>query len=1483
MYKELLYDSDIDVIKGIQFCIMGPEEIKSRSVAEIFQTPLFKGNDGKFNGLFDPRMGSVDHNKICPTCEQKTTFCPGHFGHIVMAKPVFFVQFFDTVRKLLTCVCFRCSKLLVDQENDKIKSILNKKISRQKRWELMTKECKDVKKCGACTLDGCGAKQPLISKEPILRIGMTWKDDKNADQPPRKIILNAEDVLKILRRITDSDAEALGFPRKFNRPEYMICTVLPVPPPSVRPSVKNDTGQRSEDDLTSTLQGIVKFNKQLKEKLEKMTNTSEKSQIDHLLDLVQYEVAAFIDNKVPGLPPLLQRNGRANRSVIERLKSKEGRIRGNLMGKRVDFSARSVISPDPNISIDELGVPFKIAMNLTFPEIVNKYNIDELRTLVSNGPDTYPGAKFVRKPENKDKKSSYRIILLKVVENRSRIADELEDGDVVERHLRNGDFVLFNRQPSLHKMSMMAHRVRVMPYNTFRLNVCVTAGYNADFDGDEMNMHVPQSLQTHEELVQLAAVKHHIISPRESAPIVAIVQDICLGVYRITKDDVRVSEKQLFNLMSTCASFSGFVPEPHSHEGHVKKWTGRQLLSTILPEKVNVSSLKNALYNNTKSDEWNKHNTICIENGQILSGTFDKTIYQTQTHGLVHSIFNEYGPDRTRDFFDDTQKLICNWLVLSGFSVGISDMMVDKSTLDSIAIKINEKKAIVYNKIDEIRLGEVDNMTSKSRHDDFETFVKKELNIATSDISKNCMMEINEGTNRMISMIKSKSKGSSVNVSQMIGCLGQQHVDGLRVPYSFDNRTLPHFRKYDDGPDSRGFIEGSFIKGLSPQEFFFHAMAGREGLIDTAVQTSETGYIQRKLVKAMEDCKIGYDYSVRNASGSVIQFLYGDDGMDSVKIEIQELPYTDMSFDEMRKAFEFITSGADFPELESLMDANTYTMAVDTQSTWAPQMREHVKQLYDDLNFIQTHILVPKKSFKYPICFKRIIEGAVGINKRFGVDKCIDLSPQHVLTTINNLCSEMVVSSHHRGTGLFAILVRANLSPKQVIVGYKLCKNTFDFIIEQVKCHFLTSLATPCDMVGVVAAQSIGEPSTQLTLNTFHHAGTAGASKSVRGVPRLKELLGVSAKIKTPEMVIRFKEEYDDKDQKKAAYLTMMNDIRTVRFKDVVKTSAVYFDPTNNVGDDSTFISANQHIFPDDDNGNDSPWLLRFVLKPNSMIEYDVKMVELRRAIQLFDSDITCMFNDDNAAEMIFRVKMKTKGEDPDDMLTNLKALEHTILETIPIKGIRRIEHASLEKITVSEYNNATNKIEHTDTLAVYTVGSNLKEILSLDIVDARNTMTNDIVEIYETLGVEAVRVALYNEICSVLVSTPVDYRHVSLLIDVMTSKGSIMPISRFGINRSTDIGPLAKASFEEMDDKLINAGIFGEYDRCNGVSANIMLGGIVPCGTGDVEVLIDEDMLDDPYIRRDDDACVFNLKKVEEAVYKKTVRVKTGNRLVIA
>ena len=455
--------SDYETIVGVQFSIFSPEEIEKRSVVEITSQSTYEGNEPKIGGLFDPRMGVLENGKLCRSCGQTNHDCPGHFGHYRLARPVYFIQFFPMIMNILRCVCIRCSKLLIDKKIHT--AILSKR--GESRWKEVLALCNGISRCGQENEDGCGAAQPSkYVREGIAKIVAHYTDKQKQG-------LEVEYVHRLFRHIIDEDVDFMGFSRFWCRPDWMICTVLPIPPPQVRPSVIQDNNQRSEDDLTHKLFEIIKNNVTLQKKIEQRRadgGSTSNNVIDEWTNVLQYHVATLVDNQIPGVAPSAQRSGRPLKSIQQRLGSKEGRIRYNIQGKRVEYSARSVITPDPNISVGELGVPMEIAMNLTFPERVTPYNREKLYKLVQNGTTKYPGAKTIERADG-------RTISLKHV-NTDEIV--LYNGDVVNRHLINGDVVLFNRQPTLHRMSMMAHKVRVLPYKTFRLNVLCVKPYNAD-------------------------------------------------------------------------------------------------------------------------------------------------------------------------------------------------------------------------------------------------------------------------------------------------------------------------------------------------------------------------------------------------------------------------------------------------------------------------------------------------------------------------------------------------------------------------------------------------------------------------------------------------------------------------------------------------------------------------------------------------------------------------------------------------------------------------------------------------------------------------------------------------------------------------------------------------------------------------------------------------------------------------------------------
>ena len=580
-------------IIGIQFGILSPDEIRRLSVAEITTRDTYINDKPVVGGIFDPRMGVLEPGLICPTDGYNNIHCPGYFGHIELARPVYYIQYLPTIIKILRTICYKCSKLRISKEKYH-NHLLN--MNSEERWSAVFQQASKIKRCGEDSEDGCGCKQPSkINKEGLSTIIVEWKiEDSTEDDTATKmsVKLSPEMVIKMFSRISNDDINFMGFSPVFSRPEWMICQVFAVPPPAVRPSVKHNVQQRSEDDISHIIINIIKHNNTLLEKIADPTTSQ--AIIDDATMMLQYYIATMVDNNISGVASVAQRSGRPLKSIKERLNGKQGRVRGNLMGKRVDFSARSVITPDPNISISELGIPLKIAKNITRPVTVNKLNIGYLFQLVKNGPDVYPGAKILKRKNGEN-------ISLKYVD---RDSIRLNHGDIVHRHILNGDGVLFNRQPTLHRMSMMCHIAKIMKEgNTFRMNVGVTKPYNADFDGDEMNLHMPQDIESECELKNLAAVPHHIISPANNQSIVGIFQDTLLGTFLFTNRNKTFNKQTAMNLLMRYDKVNEKL-----FESEVSNF---DIISSILPPMT--LNYKTKMYKDTDKDTDNDNSNYILD------------------------------------------------------------------------------------------------------------------------------------------------------------------------------------------------------------------------------------------------------------------------------------------------------------------------------------------------------------------------------------------------------------------------------------------------------------------------------------------------------------------------------------------------------------------------------------------------------------------------------------------------------------------------------------------------------------------------------------------------------------------------------------------------------------------------------------------------------------------------------------------------------
>ena len=886
-------------IGSIKFSCVSPDEIRRMSATKIITADTYDDEGYPIEmGLMDPHMGVIEPGLRCKTCGCKVDECPGHFGHIDLAMPVIHVGFIKDIKMLLESTCSSCGRLMLSE--DQIQARLDS-MEKMEEYGGDTVEFKNYSKETAKDASGkgmcpyCGVEQIKIKLDKPT----TFREVNDNHK------LTAKEVRERLERIPDDDLRALGFDPETCRPEWMVLTALAVPPVTVRPSITLDSGDRSEDDLTHKLVDVLRINQRLRENRDA---GAPQLIVEDLWELLQYHVTTYFDNQTSGIPPARHRSGRPLKTLAQRLKGKEGRFRSNLSGKRVNFSARTVISPDPLLSINEVGVPVIAARELTVPVHVNAHNLDMMREFVARGPGPLsdhpyvPGVNYVIRSDGR------RIRVTET--NKETVAEGLEVDYTVERQLVDGDVVLFNRQPSLHRMSMMGHRVRIMDGRTFRFNLCVCPPYNADFDGDEMNLHVLQSDEARAEARILMQVQENILSPRYGGPIIGAIHDHITGAYFLTHGNPRFGRAEAMNILFKLGNpgdkMGIEIPAPFVDENGAEYWTGKQLFSVVLPDDFNTTFKANICQScdRCQKDQCPYDAYVKIRDGKLLCGTIDVKAIGNSKGKILDRIARDYGSDRAALFINQVTRLALGAIMNHGFSTGIGDEDIPEEAALQIANNTQDCIDKVSELVQSYRDGTLEQRPGRSLRETLEVSVMKTLGEARDGAGKIAGKHLGM-SNPAVIMAKAGARGSMLNLSQMAGCVGQQAVRGERLSRGYWGRTLPHFQKGDLGAYARGFCSNSYKSGLSPTEFFFHAMGGREGLVDTAVRTSRSGYMQRRLVSALEDLKLTADGTVRNTAGTVVQFLYGEDGVDPSKaVRGKAIDLNDLFFEVLGDDFE---------------------------------------------------------------------------------------------------------------------------------------------------------------------------------------------------------------------------------------------------------------------------------------------------------------------------------------------------------------------------------------------------------------------------------------------------------------------------------------------------------------------------------------------------------------------------------------------------
>lgn len=1037
--------------KAVEFGILSPEEIRSMAVCEINNPLIYCRGMPMPNGVIDLRLGTCDRRLRCATCNQTVESCPGHCGFIDLGVPMFY-GFTDTCLKVVRSVCYFCSALLGgDEEANASRDVLGKQRFYNVYNIARTKKC-----CPACA-----APQPTYART-ATGIRIDWPDSTDWEDEAEKLsvtsrIFTSVEAHSILANISDEHVRLLGFDCERNHPRFMIPDVLLVPPSSIRPAIMQSSGSRlrGQDDLTLKLNDINKRALDLKNLIQSLKwNTSEPmtNEISDRMSKLQIEIYSLI------LPPTSvkttgsQHVSAPMKTLSTRLKGKEGRIRGNLMGKRVDHSARSVITPDSLCPVDAIGVPISIAKTLTTPETVCPYNIRRLHQRVLIGADDVTGAQSIVTKDG--------VIQLQMLDRKKREGIRLQFGDTIERFIQDGDHVIFNRQPSLHRIGFLGHRVRLVPGLTFRMNLSVTGPYNADFDGDEMNVHVCQGIAAKTEVENIMSVRHQVITPQSARPVMGTVQDSLIGAYLLTNQSCLLTRCEFMQLVVWISKPTKEITDvpPPAIEKPGPFWTGSQLFSMLLPAELRIDRMRPGDVLPTG---------VLIRDGFLLVGRMAKNMLGTGSGGIVDVMYRELGADKTIQYLSNEQRVMVPFLMMIGFSVSYRDAVITNDGRDKVAQHIEKVKTNVLEIVNADLPKALENMAEATVFS-----MLSKLLLQTGAIGKKYMLR----NSAILDLVESGSKGNMLNISQITGVVGQQSVEGKRVFSEATTRTLTCFDFDDRSLAGHGFVERSYNTGLTPAEFFFHNMGGREGLVDTAVKTAHTGYLQRRMVKALEDLHNTYEHSIRNAQGQVVQFSYGLDAWDSIKVRHANVKAIEMTREQIR----CVMCDAQPTDVQTREYERVIELVLQVRRNRFSIMRPS----------IDAHSLLPFSVDAILCKFGECSRSKTQDRRSF---------EDSVEAHVNALCNELSRLVHGRETCILAI--RFGFSSKQLLrCGCRVERLGELFDVVRKACT--QSIVTPGEAVGSIAAQSLGEPTTQVFCDLLRspapyvHASDSGTAPS---------------------------------------------------------------------------------------------------------------------------------------------------------------------------------------------------------------------------------------------------------------------------------------------------------------------------------------------------------------------------------------------------
>ena len=1416
-------------VYDLAFYVLSHEEILIDSNVNIINKEIMKADMPASEGLYDPRMGTTDFAWPCHTCGNRKSVCPGHFGSIDLKYPVKSPMFRDELLKWLKITCYNCGEPVVD---------LKMNVAPNKRLGELSKSVKSVTKCPYC-------------EHPYLQV---VKDKRRPfifyrqSEEKKQIVIREEyynhHIKRVLEMIRPDTVIRMGKPLRSHPRNFILNTII-APPNTIRPDIKRIGGTHSSNsDTTSLMKTIVEINENLPDIIppdEQLTQTLKDAYAN--LDVAYF---SMVKGGGGGDIKMVTNTSKPPVALAERLPKKQGRFRRNLMGKRVSYMIRSVITGDSRLRVNEVGIPLIHAMDLEVPEVVTNANKTRLTQYFINASNRYPGCKHIIK---KSDGGTYRIDIVGKDYN-------LQIGDIVMRDMITGDFICFNRQPSLLFSNIAGMRVVVMEVgDTLRINPAVCNFYNADFDGDQMNSIVPQNIQSRNECQTISKVSRWFISPQKHAPLVGAFQDGLIGISELTKDGIH------FNKWHAMQLFGDITTNNINYDFKDKSYSNRQLVSRLLPT-INVSGKIPSMYKEQYVN-FIKYNPadikVVIERGELKSGVIDKaTSGQDVADSIFHVIANEYGNDVALETVFNLQQIVHRFFSYHGFTVGIADINISESAIAEIKRKLATMILNSRKITQRLNNGKLIAPLGTALNDFYEN---EQLNSLApgDDFAFPILADINVNSNHMARLILSGSKGKLTNFVAINGSIGVQTINGKRFPAQAGwGRTSPYFVRYDTEPRANGFVSTSFREGVTSDVYSFMAGEARHGLISNALSTSITGYQNRISIKNLES--ILTDNLRKSTKGmNVIQPIYAECGLDPSKMEKVKFPTVMLSNAEFKDKFHTHVDKLDkkFTNkagIQSMLDAEFKQLLDD---------REKFRNIHITLEDHNPREYVFTNSKQMPVNVHRIIEDVI-YNYRDLVDSLDDnekyLDPEYCIEIVKNLCSNIgyaflneIQSKRKRkipkylisSTIMLQILIRSYLCTSYLLKK-GVINHLLDIIIQRITLVFKRALIDSGTSIGIIAAQCISEPMTQYVLDSKHRTGGQGGTKT-NAIIRIQEILGAkdTQTMKNPHMTIMVKSEYEND---KIKVQEIANHIEMMHFGRFVQDTRIFFekygkpkhpDFIHEAADIAEFEKENYGIkIP----GDLSSWCIRYGINKEELILKSMKLETAVLAIRKAHPEIFVVYTAENSDRVYIRCYIRNSMvRMTSDYYNNIVLTLMNNIKNVIVRGVKDILATNVIDIMKNNLK-SDGSFELKKIYGILATGSNIADVLSNPYIDAYRTQSDSIEEVERVFGVTAARNKIINEM--IIALDNLNRIHCTIFADEMCYSGMVTNIQKTGLQKRENANITLRVSFQTAIQVLQDAAIHGLVDRVSGISGPLVLGTNPNIGTTYNGIVVNEQFL---------------------------------------